>query len=68
MINEKYYQDKFYDDYKNASLQELEYARDQTSLTGSNGRGQTATVPLIKICVLDKLIKYRMEDCQSQAN
>jgi hypothetical protein len=59
MINFQYYEDKFMDDYKNASLQELECALEQTILHGSNGRGQLASVPVIKCGILEKLIKRR---------
>lgn len=61
MIDERYYKDKCFDTYKNASLHELEYARDKISLYGSDGKGRTAEVPLIQLGVLDKLIKHRME-------
>jgi hypothetical protein len=60
--NYKYYEEQTFERYKNASLQELEYAYDQISLHGSNGRGQTASVPLIKLYVIQKLIKERKKN------
>lgn len=58
-INYKYYEEKTYDEFKNASLQELEHAYDNISLHSSNGKGQTASVPLIRLEVIQKLINER---------
>ena len=62
MINHEYYKNKFHDEYKNSSISELEWAINQNLMTGGDGKGRLATVPLIKDEVLSKLLKYRREN------
>lgn len=58
-MNTKFYADKFYDEFKNKSLQELESMYELVNLYGSDGKGRTAEVPLIKIRVLQNLINNK---------
>lgn len=62
MISETYYKDKFYADYKNASLAELEFASKRNIIYGGDGKGRLCEVALIKDQVLSKLIKIRKDN------